>query len=88
MANNHPGFTGTGFVDYANMAGSFVQFSVNRSAAGTVKLTFRYANGSTANRPTNLIVNGATVTTIPFAPTGAWTTWSCASVASGSTTTS
>ena len=80
VATNHPGFTGTGFVDYAAAAGSAVQFSVSRSSAGSVKLTFRYANGSTTNRPTSIIVNGATVTSIPFGTTGTWDTWKTVSV--------
>ena len=80
VATNHPGFSGTGFVDYAAAAGSSVKFTVSRSAAGSVKLTFRYANGSTANRPCNLIVNGATVSAPTFASTGTWDTWKTVSV--------
>ena len=67
-------------MDYAAAAGSAVQFSVSRSSAGSVKLTFRYANGSTTNRPTSIIVNGATVTSIPFGTTGTWDTWKTVSV--------
>src|ERR687884_614676 len=51
VANNHPGFTGTGFVDYTNAAGGFVKFTVDAAQAGTATLTFRYANGSTTARP-------------------------------------
>jgi chitinase len=75
VATNHTGFTGSGFVDYAAQAGSFVQFSVSRSAAGSAKLTLRYANGSTANRPASLIVNGTTVSTLTFGATTDWNTW-------------
>jgi chitinase len=78
VATNHTGYTGTGFVDYAVAAGSYVQFSVSRSVAGSAKLTFRYANGSAGNRPTSLIVNGTTVTTLSFAPTTNWATWATA----------
>ena len=35
VATNHPGFTGTGFVDYSNVAGSYVEFSVPAAQAGT-----------------------------------------------------
>ncbi|MBC8082357.1 MAG: T9SS type A sorting domain-containing protein, partial [Hymenobacter sp.] len=40
----------------------------------------RYANGSAANRPLRLEVNGAVVNAgLAFAPTGAWATWATAS---------
>jgi hypothetical protein len=81
VASNHTGFTGTGFVDYAAVVGGYVEFAVNASAAGNATLTFRYANGGTANRPMNITVNGATVATgVAFGPTGAWTTWQTAGV--------
>jgi len=79
VATNNPGFTGTGFVDFAdNVAGSFVEFSVSQTGARTLK--FRYANGSTVNRPCKITVNGTVVGTLNFAPTGAWTTYSICSL--------
>jgi len=75
VATNHPGFTGTGFVDYTNAAGGFVEFSVSAAQAGNATLTFRYANGSTSARPVDVAVNGTTVQSVSFAPTGDWATW-------------
>ncbi|HZM79306.1 MAG TPA: alginate lyase family protein [Candidatus Limnocylindrales bacterium] len=76
VESNHAGFTGTGFVNYDNVIGSYVQFSVAAPAAGTATLTLRYANGSTADRPMDIAVNGTTVATgVSFPVTGAWTTW-------------
>ncbi len=49
--SDHTGFTGTGFVNYANEVGSYVEFTVSVPAAMTVALTFRYANGTTTSRP-------------------------------------
>jgi len=73
---DHTGFTGTGFVNYGNVAGSYVEFTVDAAAAGTSNLTFRYANGSTADRPMDIRVNGALVADdLSFPVTGAWTTW-------------
>jgi hypothetical protein len=81
VATNHLGYSGTGFVDYANVTGSFVQWSVTAGWAGTATLTFRYANGSTANRPMDITVNGALVARgLAFNPTGDWDTWRTASV--------
>jgi carbohydrate binding protein with CBM35 domain len=80
VATNHTGFTGTGFVDYANVAGSFVEWTVLRSAAGSVTLTIRYANGSTANRPMAISVNGGTPVSVNFPQAGSWNTWATAKV--------
>lgn len=71
----HAGYTGTGFVDYVNTTGGYVEFTVTAAAAGTTTLTFRYANGTTASRPLAVAVNGTTVATPGFATTGAWTNW-------------
>ena len=80
VATNHTGFTGTGFVDYANVAGSFVEWTVTRTAAGSARITIRYANGTTANRPMSISVNGGAPVTVNFPGTGSWNTWSTASV--------
>src|SRR5256884_628156 len=76
VATNHLNYTGTGFVDYTNVAGSYVEFTVNVASAGTYTLTFRHANGSTANRPMSISVNGSTVNAnLAFNPTANWDTW-------------
>jgi glucose/arabinose dehydrogenase len=76
VATNHPGFTGTGFVDYNNVAGSYVEFTVGPAAGGSVSVTFRYGNGSTATRPMNIAVNGTVQrTNLGFKVTGSWNTW-------------
>ncbi|MFD0586306.1 PQQ-dependent sugar dehydrogenase [Dactylosporangium darangshiense] len=76
VASNHTGYTGTGFVDYTNIAGSYVEFSVSAAATGTAQLTFRYANGTTVNRPMDITVNGNSVALdLPFGATADWDTW-------------
>jgi len=76
VESNHAGFTGTGFVNYDNLIGSYVQFSVNAATAGSASLAFRYANGTTINRPMDVTVNGVLVADeLAFPPTGAWTAW-------------
>ena len=55
--SDHAGYSGIGFVNYANVVGSHVQWSVTASQAGAATLTFRYANGTTANRPLDVAVN-------------------------------
>lgn len=76
VESNHAGFSGSGFVNYDNVTGSYVQFQVTAAQAGAAILTFGFANGTTTNRPMNIIVNGATVASAKaFQGTGAWTNW-------------
>lgn len=81
IANNHAGYTGTGFVDYMNAGGDYIEWTVNAAAAGSKALDFRYALGATAARNLSITVNGAVVNgNLAFTPTGAWTTWSILTV--------
>jgi hypothetical protein len=79
VESNHAGFTGAGFVNTDNVTGSSVQWSVS-VAAGSTQLVLRFANGTTTARPMTVAVDGAVVSTPSFAGTGAWTTWTTASV--------
>jgi unsaturated rhamnogalacturonyl hydrolase len=81
VESDHTGFTGTGFVNYDNVTGSAVEFAVTVSGAQTAALTFRFANGTTVNRPMDILVNGTLVAGArAFNPTGAWTTWQSVTV--------
>ncbi|GGU85856.1 alpha-L-fucosidase [Lentzea flava] len=76
VESNHAGFSGSGFVNYDNVAGSAVEFKVSSDVAGPRQVTLRFANGTTANRPLDISVNGSlAVDEQAFASTGAWTTW-------------
>jgi endoglucanase len=78
---NHAGFTGAGFVNYDNVTGSHVQWSVTAAQTGAATLTLRFANGTTANRSMDITVNGTLVgDDVAFGATGAWTTWQTASL--------
>ncbi len=78
IASNHAGFTGTGFADSNNATGAGVDWKVSVPTSGNYALEWSYANGSTANRPGSVRVNGSTGPTVNFPVTGAWTTWSVA----------
>jgi hypothetical protein len=80
VATSPAGYTGTGFADYINASGDFIEWTVNATVAGSFSLQFRYANGSTTHRSLQLQVNGITVAgSLAFAPTGGWATWSLSS---------
>ncbi|QBN17847.1 DUF5010 domain-containing protein [Flavobacterium nackdongense] len=79
LATNQTGYKGTGFVDFVNDTGDYIQWSVNVPTAGTYELSFRYAlpNGG---RPLELKVNGtAKIASFDFPATGLWNTWSTVS---------
>ncbi|MEU7828488.1 glycosyl hydrolase family 28 protein [Nonomuraea sp. NPDC049129] len=81
VESNHAGFTGTGFVNYDNLVGSYVEFAVTAAQAGNATVVLRFANGTTSNRPMDITVNGVlTSDELAFPATGAWTTWSTATV--------
>lgn len=73
LRSDHTGFTGTGYVDSANVLGAAIEFTVTTAVVQT--LTFRYANGTTTSRPATLTLNGASAATLSFPSTGAWTSW-------------
>ena len=73
---NQAGFNGTGFVDYNNVAGSYVQWTVNVASAGTYEIEIRYGNGTTVNRPMDIAVNGTlAIDELSFNSTTTWTNW-------------
>lgn len=77
VESNHAGYTGAGFVNYNNAAGSYVEWTVPAAGTAPIGVRIRYANGTAANRPMDITVNGALVADeLAFPPTGAWTTWS------------
>ncbi|MFL6145770.1 MAG: discoidin domain-containing protein [Labedaea sp.] len=78
---NHDGFTGSGFCNTDNAAGAFVEWTVPADAAGTVPVTFRFANGTAENRPMDVTVNGVAVAGgLAFNSTTDWTSWTTATI--------
>lgn len=74
ISNVHPGFTGTGFIDFGGL-GSWAEWSnIAVASAGDYHLRFGYANGG-APRQCVVIVNGTAVGNVAFSSTDSWTTW-------------
>ncbi|MEU7870371.1 discoidin domain-containing protein [Dactylosporangium sp. NPDC049140] len=72
----HTGYSGTGYVNGDNVAGSYLEFTVNSAGAGTANLSIGYANGTAADRPADISVNGTVVAAgVSFPPTANWDTW-------------
>lgn len=79
--SNHSGYSGSGFCNGDAETGAYAQFTVPQEGDDdVVAVGIRFANGGTSARAANVIVNGATVDTVLFEPTGSWSTWSTMSV--------
>lgn len=77
ITREHSGYSGTGFVDFINKSGDYIEFTVNIELAGTYDFDFRYALGiASGARPLNISVNGNSIASYyPFGSTGSWSTW-------------
>jgi hypothetical protein len=76
VKSDHKAYTGTGFADYDNASGGYVEWKFAAPAAGAATLTFRYANGTTSNKPMDIRVNGTVVAKgLAFNNTLSWDEW-------------
>jgi len=74
--NIHTGYSGSGYVNYDNKVGSYVEWKVNVPVTGWYNIVFKYSNGTTVNRPMSIAVNGNIVqSSMDFYPTTDWDTW-------------
>ena len=80
------GYSGTGYLDMGGEAGDAAFFNVTVDEAGTYTLTVRYANadGSGADRPMSILVDGTSQGQMAFPNTGAgnsgWQNWTEATI--------
>lgn len=76
ISTEYGGYTGSGYTDYNNGTGDYVEFSLNANSPGIYPIAFRYANGGNGDRPLQLSVNGAVaIGSLSFPATGGWATW-------------
>lgn len=73
------GFIGAGYVDYPT-SGGLLGFELQNMVAGNYELTVRYANGASVSRELQVHLNGVNRGLLSFPSTGAWTSWSTASI--------
>jgi hypothetical protein len=74
-ANNHMGYSGTGFVDYINASNDYIEWTIQIEVDGTYNLGFRYANGATT-RALGISLNRTAIGEHSFLPTPDWASWS------------
>jgi hypothetical protein len=77
----HTGYTGSGYGDYVNATGDYIEWTANVPTAGTYTLSFRYALNNTQARQLSVRVNGTLVQSgLSFPATGTWTNWTFVSL--------
>jgi hypothetical protein len=82
IASNQPGYTGTGFADFVNNSGDYVQWNFDAPKAGIYDLNFRYALQS-GSRPLSIQVDGETVNDLmDFPQTGSFQNWAYSTIRS------
>ncbi|MDR3459761.1 MAG: glycoside hydrolase family 98 domain-containing protein [Verrucomicrobiae bacterium] len=77
VATQYPGYSGSGYADYQNASGDYIEFVLVANSTGTYPIAFRYANGGSTDRPLQLSINGiVVVSNLSFPSTSSsWTTW-------------
>jgi len=77
-AENHPGYTGSGFIDY--IGDGYIEWQITAAESAHFDLGFRYALKN-SDRPLRIIVDGQQVNaSLSFPATGAWRNWSTAHI--------
>jgi len=72
----NPGFSGTGYTDFGEVATDAIEWTVEITDPGDYALVFGYANGGGAeDRSLLLEVDGELIERLEFPATGAWFTW-------------
>ncbi|MEV6417309.1 TIM-barrel domain-containing protein [Kribbella sp. NPDC051718] len=77
---DHPGYTGTGFVDGFETAGDAVQVDTNAAVTGSHVIKLRYANGAATTATRTIQVDGVSVGSVNLPTTGNWDTWGTATL--------
>jgi len=72
---NHNGYSGGGFLNLVNEESSKASWGWNVPQAQSETIFLKYANGSDADRPVVLSINGTDTYTIQMAPTASWDVW-------------
>lgn len=72
---NHPGYTGSGFVDGYWGIGAATTFTVNVAAAGQYNVTAHYGNNAYNPSTVSIYVNGTKIKQASFPLLANWDTW-------------
>ncbi|MFO1068834.1 MAG: glycoside hydrolase family 88 protein [Geminicoccaceae bacterium] len=74
VRTNISGFSGQGYVDYEDVAGSYVEFTVSVGTSGRARLTFVHSDNVALNRIVEIRVNGTVLANLSPVSFGRTTT--------------
>lgn len=74
--DDHPGYTGTGFVDQFDESGDSITWNLEFERDPVVSFVFRYANATGAPATRTLLIDGVPAAKLRFQSRGAWSDWS------------
>lgn len=76
LESKNAGFKGTSYLNVDNAIGTKIVLSINAASSGNKTISFRYANGGSADRPATIKVDGTALSsTLSFPSTGEFTTY-------------
>lgn len=74
VESDHAGYTGTGYANVANAAGTTLTWAISVATPGRYSFAVRYANGATTARPA--VISTAQLSgNFGFSPTTSWADW-------------
>jgi hypothetical protein len=75
VSTSYSGYTGSGYADYINSSGDYIDYSVLAGYSGQYLLAFRYALES-GDRPLEIRLDGNVIdSSLAFPSTGSWANW-------------
>lgn len=75
VESDYTGFSGTGYLNTSNGAGTSVVFKINANVTTTVQMGIGYANGGSTDRAIGILVNGEEVITSLSMPVTGWSNY-------------
>ena len=75
FANDHTGYSGSGFICGYGNVGAKALFTVVVPQAGDYIVSIRYANASEANKSLSIYVNGVKIKQTYFTKHSSWSAW-------------
>ncbi len=81
VKTEYSGYSGSGYIDFDDSYGNYIEWTINVTQPITKKLEFRYANGTAKNKMSWVYINGISAPNVlTFSPTEGWSDWRIQSV--------
>ncbi len=81
VESTNEGFVGQGYANFTNALGAYATWKIHADEALAADITFRYANGSSEDRPVLVSVNGSEQhSSVSMPSTHGWSSWAAVSI--------